>query len=158
MEEQWKHPIKALLKVSLTIFIGHYLAEWSFSMQLCSRICWFEDNRIDSIDRRRSTEHERGDVTLWKFNENTQFILHCYTASILMLFNNCWTFERRMDKISSIQAVLRCTTASTMTEQSLYLPTAKASSRCQVQTSGALPLASTFKCEFVAQAMSLSSC
>ncbi len=42
-------------------------------MQLCSRIGWFEDNRIDSIDRRKSTEHERGDATLWKFNENTQY-------------------------------------------------------------------------------------
>ena len=40
---------RALLKVRLTIFIGHCLAEWSFSMQLCSRICWFEDNRIDPI-------------------------------------------------------------------------------------------------------------
>jgi len=27
---------RALLKVRLTIFIGHCLAEWSFSMQLCS--------------------------------------------------------------------------------------------------------------------------
>ncbi len=134
MEEQWKHPKRALLKVRLTIFIGHCLAEWSFSMQLCSRICWVEDNRIDSIDRRKSTENERDDVTLWKFNENTQyFLLHCYTASISMLFNNCWSFERRMAKISSIRSVLRCTTASTMTEQSLYLSTAKAPSRCQLQ-------------------------
>jgi hypothetical protein len=64
---------RALVKVRLTIFIGHCLAEWSFSMQLCSRICWFEDNRIDPIDRRKSTKHERGDVTLWKFNANTQY-------------------------------------------------------------------------------------
>jgi hypothetical protein len=62
---------RALLKVSLTILIGHCRAEWSFSMQWCSRICWFEDNRIDPIDRRKWTKHERGDVTLWKFNVNT---------------------------------------------------------------------------------------
>ena len=53
------------------------------------------------------------------------FFLHCYTSSISMLFNNCWSFERRMAKIwlGLIQSVLRCTTASTMTEQSLYLST-----------------------------------
>jgi hypothetical protein len=50
-------------KVRLTIFIGHCLAEWSFSMQLCSRICWFKDYSIDLINQRKSTEHERGDVT-----------------------------------------------------------------------------------------------
>jgi hypothetical protein len=85
---------RALLKVRLTIFIGHCLAEWSFSMQLCSRICWFEDNRIDPIDRRKSTKHERGDVTLWKFNEDTQYFfciatqLQFQSASIIADLSN----------------------------------------------------------------------
>ena len=85
---------RALLKVRLTIFIGHCLAEWSFSMQLCSRICWFEDNRIDPIDRRKSTKHERGDVALWKFNEDTQYFfciatqLQFQSASIIADLSN----------------------------------------------------------------------
>ncbi len=64
VEEQWKHSSRALLKVRLTINIRHCLAEWSFSMQLCSWICWLEENRIDSIDHRKSTEHERGNEVM----------------------------------------------------------------------------------------------
>ncbi len=62
--------------------------------------------------------------------------------------------------ISLIRSVLRCTTASTMTEQSLYLSTTRLPQDVKYKrsTSGALPLASTFKCEFVARTMSLSSC
>jgi hypothetical protein len=73
------------------------------------------------------------------------------------------TFERRMAKISLIQSVLRCKTASTMTE--VLVPVdcqgilRMSSTRgLPLVRSGALPLASTFKCEFVAQRMSLSSC
>ncbi len=76
-----------------------------------------------------------------------------------MLFNNCWSFERRMANISLIRSVLRCTTASTMTDQSLYLSTTRHPQDVKYKrsTSGALPLASTFKCEFVTLTMSLSS-
>ncbi len=53
---------------------------------------------IQSIDR------TQGNVTLWKFNENSWCILlPCYTASISMLFNSYWSFERRMAKTSLIQ-------------------------------------------------------
>ncbi len=45
---------------------------------MSSRICWFEDSQIDSIDRRKSTEPEQGDVTLWKFNENTQLFYYLW--------------------------------------------------------------------------------
>jgi hypothetical protein len=47
-----------------------------------------------------------------------------------------------------------------MTEQSLYLSTTRHSQDVKYKrsTSGALPLESTFKCEFVARTMSLSSC
>ncbi len=47
-----------------------------------------------------------------------------------------------------------------MTEQSLYLSTTRHPQDVKYKrsTSGALPLASTFKCEFVARTMSLSSC
>ena len=89
------------------------------------------------------------------------FFLHCYTASISIRFNNCWSFERRIAKIWLIQSVLRCTTAPTMTEQSLYLSTTRHPQDVKYKrsTSGALPLASTFKCEFVVgRTMSLSSC
>ena len=63
-------------------------------MQLCSRICWFEDNRIDPIDRRKSTKHDRGDVALWKFNEDTQYFfciatqLQFQSASIIADLSN----------------------------------------------------------------------
>ncbi len=65
-----------------------------------------------------------------------------------------------MAKILLIRSVLRCTTASTMTEQSLYLSTTRHPQDVKYKrsTSGALPLVSTFKCEFVARTMSLSSC
>ena len=89
------------------------------------------------------------------------FFLHCYTASISIRFNNCWSFERRIAKIWLIRSVLRCTTAPTMTEQSLYLSTTRHPQDVKYKrsTSGALPLASTFKCEFiVGRTMSLSSC
>ncbi len=106
-------------------------------MPLCSRICWFEDNssRID-----QPTEHEVMSHCEKSMNTLDIFFLHCYTASISMHFNNCWSFERRMAKISLIQFVLRRTTAttalsrsSTATELSLYLSTTKACSRWRVQ-------------------------
>jgi len=74
--------------------------------------------------------------------------LHCYTASISMLFNNCWSFERRMAKISLIRSVLRCTTASTMTEQSsgLYLSTTRHPQSKMSSTRG-LPLEPYLWCQ-----------
>ncbi len=222
MEEQWKHSSRALLKVRLTSFIGHCRAEWSFSMQLCSRICWFEDNHIDSIDWRKSMEHERGDVTLWKFNENTQYFFCIATqlqfrcSSINADLSNAewlkyhwsnlyrdvtqpWPWQNspctcrlqgilkmsstrglplepyrwrqyssvdsspgrcRCRAVSSWQSVSRCNTASTMTEQSLYVSTTRHPQNVKYKrsTPGALPLASIFKCGFVARTMSLSSC
>ena len=63
--------------------------------------------------------------------------LHCYTTSISILFNNCWSFECRMAKISLIQFVLwsqhHHSASLTLTEPSLHLSTTKTSSRCRVQ-------------------------
>ncbi len=125
------------------------------------RICWFEDNRIDSSDRRKSTEHEWGDVTLWKFNENTQyFSLHCYTASISMLFNNCWSFERRMARYhwSNLYWDVPQLRPWQNSPCTCRLPRNPQDVKSMRHTSGALPLATTLKCEFVARTMSLSSC
>ncbi len=47
------HPIRELLKVRLTIFIRHCLNELRFSIHVCIRICWFEDNRIETIEGSR---------------------------------------------------------------------------------------------------------
>ncbi len=111
---------------------------------------------IQSIYRNRRNTNDTVEIQ-WK---HSIFFVHCYTASISMLFNNCWCFESRMAKISMIRSVLRCTTASTMADQSLILSTTRHPQDVKYKrsTSGALPLASTFKCEFVARTMSLSNC
>ncbi len=92
----------------------------------------------------------------WK---HSIFFLHCYTASISMLFINCWSFERRMAQSDLYWDVPQpqpwqnspCT---------CRLPRHPQDVKNKRSTSGALPLASTFKCEFVARTMSvsLSSC
>ncbi len=107
-------------------------------MHLCSRICWFENNLMN-----QSIKGIWGDVMLWKIHEHFDiFFLHCYTTSILIFFNNCWSFECRMAamaKISLIQFVLwrqhhhSASASLTVTEQSLHLSTTKTSSRYRVQ-------------------------
>ncbi len=62
--------------------------------------------------------------------------LLCYTTSILMLFNNCWSFELRMAKIQLFRFVLwlqrQHSAFSPVTEQLLHL-SIKTSSKWKVQ-------------------------
>ena len=130
MEEQWNHPIRALLKVRWTFFVWHCLSEWKFSIHLCSRICWFEDNpsRIDSINQ-RNTRWCHTVENPWKLSINsfciaTQLQFWC-TSIIADLSNAEW--------IDPICIATDHSASSTVTELSLNLSTIKAPSRWRVQ-------------------------
>ncbi len=117
----------------------------------------------------QSTEHEVMSHCGKSMNTLDIFFLHRHTASILMRFNNCWSFEHRMAKISLIQSVLwlycdvpQCILESPRPWQNCcrtcQLPSHPQDGGYKRSTSGTPWLATTFKCEFVAQTTSLSSC
>ncbi len=155
MEEQGNHPIRALLKVRWTIFVFHYLTVWRFSVHLCVAefVC------LRAIELNHSIKRTLGDVTLWKFHEHSQYyFLHCYTTSFLMVFNDCCHgfFEHKMAKISFIQSVVWCQHHHSAFRQcqnrccTCQLPRHPQDGGHKRSTSGALRLATTFKCNSVA--------
>ncbi len=74
--------------------------------------CVAEFVALKTIELSQSIIGTRGDVTLWKFKANSHYTrLHCYTASISMIFYDCCSFELRRVKLPLIQSVLRCTIA-----------------------------------------------
>ncbi len=77
----------------------------------CSQYTWLAESvglKTIKLINQRNTRWCHTGKSMTTLN---MFFLHCYTASILMHLNNCWSFECRMAKISLIQSVMRRTTA-----------------------------------------------
>jgi hypothetical protein len=68
---------------------GHIL-DISLLNRISQFTCVAEFVGLKTIELIQSINSTQGDVTLWKFKANSQYtLLHCYTASISMIFNNC---------------------------------------------------------------------
>jgi hypothetical protein len=159
VEEQWNYLLRVLLKVRWTVFIRHCLTKWRFSIHLCSRICWFEDMWIESINQGNTRWFHAVEnpwtLSIYSFCIATQLQFR-FSSTIADISNAEWLKYHWFNLCCRVNIITAHPWPYQNSSCTCRLPRHLQDRGYTWSTPGALPLATTFKCKSVAQATSLS--